>query len=179
MNTNDLQLKYATVAETLLFFGIRSYSLWRPGVKINEPPNQTGGQCSVPHFVRVVLLIWRFQRVTYKCLKCHLQSQGVFGSRSIGPGNQQRDAEQILQTDRCKDGSLTCRSLILSIQKPSCLQDIGLVEKWDSSSQGSTAATGWAPDYSEENKTSPSWHHLLSFLVCSDPFFKISSYIDI
>lgn len=92
-------------------FCIRSHCFWRPGVKINEPPNQSRGRAlSVWHdwykgFKDPQTTVWSVISKARASLK----------ASSIRPETQQRAAEQILQSTRCKNGSLKCQSLIHSI----------------------------------------------------------------
>lgn len=131
------------------------------------------GQCSVPHFVHVAWLIYRFQRAADNSLKCDLQSQGIFESKFNSFWDPAESCWANTSIDQMQEWLPK-----VSVPDSFHLNDsprlmfISHASKWFGEEKGillyrarSTPNTGWAWDYNKENKTTPTWPCLLSFFV--------------
>lgn len=86
---------------------------------------------------------------------------------SIHPETQQRAAEQILQTTRCKNGSLKCQSLIHSIWRAPCASCLSAMPQNGSEKRRGLSITipdhpllrrirkGWAPGLRQGKQNNP------------------------
>lgn len=127
------------------------------------------GQCSVPHFVRVAWLMQRFQRAADNSLKC----QGIFESRFNSSWDPAESCWANTSIDQMQEWlSKVSVPDSFHLNDSPCLMFISHASERFGEEKGillyrvrSTPNTGWAQDYNKENKTTPTWPCLLSFLV--------------
>lgn len=157
-------------------------NLWMPSVKINEPLNQAGAVLRSPLCPCGMIDGKGFKELQTTVWSAISKVRASLRAGSIRPETQQRAAEQILQSTRCKNGSLKCQSLISFIwtaPRASCLsakpQNGSEKRKGILYRVRSSANTGWAQDYNKENKTllDAICFHSLSG-NCPDPFYEFS-----